>query len=164
MKRGSAIMAKKVLLTSEGLKKLQDELDNLKNVRRKENTAALKIAKSFGDLSENSEYDEAKNEQAEIEARISEIENMLKNAEIIDESDIATDVVSIGSKVTVKDIDDGEICEYLIVGSTEADPMKGKISDESPVGTALLGHKIGEVVSVEAPMGVLEYEIVNISK
>ena len=157
-------MAKKVLLTSEGLKKLQDELDNLKNVRRKENTAALKIAKSFGDLSENSEYDEAKNEQAEIEARIAEIENMLKNAEIIDESDIATDVVSIGSKVTVKDIDDGEICEYLIVGSTEADPMKGKISDESPVGTALLGHKIGEVVSVEAPMGVLEYEIVNISK
>ena len=89
---------------------------------------------------------------------------MLKNAEIIDESDIATDVVSIGSKVTVKDIDDGEVCEYLIVGSTEADPMKGKISDESPVGTALLGHKIGEVVSVEAPMGVLEYEIVNISK
>lgn len=157
-------MAKKVLLTSEGLKKLQDELDNLKTVRRKENTAALKIAKSFGDLSENSEYDEAKNEQAEIEARISEIENMLKNAEIIDESDIATDVVSIGSKVTVKDIDDGEVCEYLIVGSTEADPMKGKISDESPVGTALLGHKIGEVVSVEAPMGVLEYEIVNISK
>lgn len=164
MKRGSAVMAKKVLLTSEGLKKLQDELDNLKNVRRKENTAALKIAKSFGDLSENSEYDEAKNEQAEIEARISEIENMLKNAEIIDEDGVATDVASIGSKVTVKDLDDGEVTEYLIVGSTEADPMKGKISDESPVGSALLGHKVGEVVSVEAPMGVLEYEIVNISK
>lgn len=157
-------MAKKVLLTSEGLKKLQDELDNLKNVRRKENTAALKVAKSFGDLSENSEYDEAKNEQAEIEARISEIENMLKNAEVIDEADIATDVASIGSKVTVKDLDDGEVTEYLIVGSTEADPMRGKISDESPVGSALLGHKIGEVVAVEAPMGVLEYEIVNISK
>ncbi len=164
MKRGSAVMAKKVLLTSEGLTKLQDELDNLKNVRRKENTAALKIAKSFGDLSENSEYDEAKNEQAEIEARISEIENMLKNAEIIDEDGVATDVVSIGSKVSVKDLDDGEITEYFIVGSTEADPMKGKISDESPVGSALLGHKIGEVVAVEAPMGVLEYEIVNISK
>lgn len=164
MKRGSAVMAKKVLLTSEGLKKLQDELDNLKNVRRKENTAALKIAKSFGDLSENSEYDEAKNEQAEIEARISEIENMLKNAEIIDEDGVATDVASIGSKVTVKDLDDGEVTEYLIVGSTEADPMKGKISDESPVGSSLLGHKVGEVVSVEAPMGVLEYEIVNISK
>ena len=157
-------MAKRVLLTSEGLKKLQDELDNLKNVRRKENTEALKVAKSFGDLSENSEYDEAKNEQAEIEARISEIENMLKNIEIIDEEGIATDVVSIGTKVSVKDLDDGEITEYLIVGSTEADPMKGKISDESPVGTALLGHKIGEIVVVEAPMGKLEYEVLNISK
>lgn len=157
-------MAKKVLLTSEGLKKLQDELDNLKNVRRKENTEALKIAKSFGDLSENSEYDEAKNEQAEIEARIVEIEAMLKNVEIIDEDDIATDVVSIGAKVSVKDLDDGEVNEYLIVGSTEADPMKGKISDESPVGAALLGHKIGEVVIVEAPMGKLEYEIMSISK
>ena len=157
-------MAKRVLLTSEGLKKLQDELDNLKNVRRKENTEALKVAKSFGDLSENSEYDEAKNEQAEIEARISEIENMLKNIEIIDEEGIATDVVSIGTKVSVKDLDDGEVMEYLIVGSTEADPMKGKISDESPVGTALLGHKVGEIVVVEAPMGKLEYEVLNISK
>ena len=157
-------MAKRVLLTSEGLKKLQDELDNLKNVRRKENTEALKVAKSFGDLSENSEYDEAQNEQAEIEARISEIENMLKNIEIIDEEGIATDVVSIGTKVSVKDLDDGEVMEYLIVGSTEADPMKGKISDESPVGTALLGHKIGEIVVVEAPMGKLEYEVLNISK
>ena len=157
-------MAKKVLLTSEGLAKLQDELDNLKNVRRKENTAALKIAKSFGDLSENSEYDEAKNEQAEIEARISEIENMLKNAEIIDEEGVATDVVSIGSKVTVKDLDDGDTAEYFLVGSTEADPMKGKISDESPVGAALIGHKVGEIVAVEAPMGVIEYEIINISK
>ena len=157
-------MAKRVLLTGEGLKKLQDELDNLKNVRRKENTEALKVAKSFGDLSENSEYDEAKNEQAEIEARISEIENMLKNIEIIDEEGIATDVVSIGTKVSVKDLDDGEVMEYLIVGSTEADPMKGKISDESPVGTALLGHKIGEIVVVEAPMGKLEYEVLNISK
>ncbi|MBE7033578.1 MAG: transcription elongation factor GreA [Ruminococcaceae bacterium] len=157
-------MAKKVLLTSEGLEKLQDELDNLKNVRRKENTAALKVAKSFGDLSENSEYDEAKNEQAEIEARILEIENMLKNAEIIDEDDVATDVVSIGSRVTVKDLDDDDATEYFIVGSTEADPMKGKISDESPVGSALLGHKVGETVAVEAPMGIIKYEIVNISK
>lgn len=157
-------MAKKVLLTQEGLTKLQDELDNLKNVRRKENTAALKVAKSFGDLSENSEYDEAKNEQAEIEARIAEIEGMLKNVEIIDDSAIATDVVSVGAKISVKDVEDGEMSEYLIVGSTEADPMKGKISDESPLGTALLGHKIGETVVVEAPMGKLEYEILNISK
>jgi transcription elongation factor GreA len=164
MKRGFGKMAKKVLLTSEGLQKLQDELDNLKNVRRKENTAALKIAKSFGDLSENSEYDEAKNEQAEIEARISEIENMLKNAEVIDEDEVATDVASIGTKITVKDVEDGDVNDYLIVGSTEADPMQGKISDESPLGTALLGHKIGEIVTVEAPMGKIEYEILNISK
>ena len=157
-------MAKKVLLTSEGLQKLQDELDNLKNVRRKENTEALKVAKSFGDLSENSEYDEAKNEQAEIEARIAEIENMLKNVEIIDEDGIGTDVVSAGTKVNVKDLDDGEEAEYLIVGSTEADPMKGKISDESPLGSALLGHKAGDVVVVEAPMGKIEYEVLKISK
>ena len=157
-------MAKKVLLTNEGLQKLQDELDNLKNVRRKENTAALKVAKSFGDLSENSEYDEAKNEQAEIEARIVEIESMLKNVEIIDEDGIGTDVVSVGTKVDVKDLDDGEEAEYLIVGSTEADPMKGKISDESPLGSALLGHKAGEIVTVEAPMGKMEYEIISISK
>ena len=157
-------MAKKVLLTSEGLQKLQDELDNLKNVRRKENTEALKVAKSFGDLSENSEYDEAKNEQAEIEARIAEIENMLKNVEIIDEDGIGTDVVSAGTKVNVKDLDDGEVAEYLIVGSTEADPMKGKISDESPLGSALLGHKAGDVVVVEAPMGKIEYEVISISK
>ena len=157
-------MAKKVLLTNEGLQRLQDELDNLKNVRRKENTAALKVAKSFGDLSENSEYDEAKNEQAKLEARIAEIENMLKNVEIIDEDGIDTGVVSVGAKVNVKDVDDGEEAEYLIVGSTEADPMKGKISDESPLGSALLGHKIGEIIVVEAPMGKIEYEILNISK
>ncbi len=157
-------MSKKVLLTNEGLQKLQDELDNLKNVRRKENTEALKVAKSFGDLSENSEYDEAKNEQAEIEARIAEIENMLKNVEIIDEEGIGTDVVSAGTKVNVKDLDDGEVAEYLIVGSTEADPMKGKISDESPLGSALLGHKEGDVVVVEAPMGKIEYEVISISK
>ncbi len=157
-------MAKQVILTSEGLKKLQDELENLKTVRRKENTAAIKRALSFGDLSENSEYDEAKNEQAEIEARIVEIETMLNNANVIDTESIGTDVVSLGSKVKVKDVSDGEEEEYSIVGSTEADPMKGKISDESPVGNALLGHKIGETVTVEAPMGKIEYEIINISK
>ena len=157
-------MAKQVILTSEGLKKLQDELENLKTVRRKENTAAIKRALSFGDLSENSEYDEAKNEQAEIEARIVEIETMLNNANVIDTESIGTDMVSLGSKVKVKDVSDGEEEEYSIVGSTEADPMKGKISDESPVGNALLGHKIGETITVEAPMGKIEYEIINISK
>lgn len=157
-------MAKQVLLTSEGLKKLQDELENLKTVRRKENTAAIKMARSFGDLSENSEYDEARNEQAEIESRIVEIENMLNNAKVIDEDNIDTDVVSVGSKVTVMDMEDKEEEEYLIVGSTEADPMNGKISDESPVGSALLGHKIDEVVIVEAPLGKMEYKIVKISR
>ncbi len=157
-------MAKQVLLTSEGLKKLQDELDNLKTVRRKENTAAIKMARSFGDLSENSEYDEARNEQAEIESRIVEIENMLNNAKVIDEDNIDTDVVSVGSKVTVMDMEDKTEEEYLIVGSTEADPMNGKISDESPVGSALLGHKIDEVVTVEAPLGKMEYKIVKISR
>ena len=157
-------MAKQVLLTSEGLKKLQDELDNLKTVRRKENTAAIKMARSFGDLSENSEYDEARNEQAEIEARIVEIETMLNNAKVIDEDNIDTDVVSVGSKVTVMDMEDKEEEEYLIVGSTEADPMNGKISDESPVGSALLGHKIDEVVTVEAPLGKMEYKIIKISR
>ena len=115
-------------------------------------------------MSENSEYDEAKNEQAEIEARIAEIENMLKNAEIIDEDAVATDVVSVGIKVKVNDLEDKEETEYLIVGSTEADPMKGRISDESPLGAALLGHKVGDVVVVEAPMGKIEYEIMAISK
>ena len=157
-------MAKQVLLTSEGLKRLQDELENLKTVRRKENTAAIKMARSFGDLSENSEYDEARNEQAEIESRIVEIENMLNNAKVIDEDNIDTDVVSVGSKVTVKDMEDKEVTDYYIVGSTEADPMKGKISDESPVGSALLGHNVGETVAVEAPMGVIKYKIMNISK
>jgi len=157
-------LAKQVLLTSEGLQKLQEELEHLKTVRRKENTAAIKRALSFGDLSENSEYDEAKNEQAEIEHRISEIEAMLNNAKVIDEENIDTDIVSIGSKVTVKDAEEGSEEEYLIVGSTEADPMNGKISDESPVGAALLGHRIGETVIVEAPMGKIEYLVVNISK
>ena len=157
-------MAKQVLLTSEGLKKLQDELDNLKTVRRKENTAAIKMARSFGDLSENSEYDEARNEQAEIEARIVEIETMLNNAKVIDEDNIDTDVVSVGSKVTVMDMEDKEEEEYLIVGSTEADPMNGKISDESPVGSALLGHRIDEVVTVEAPLGKMDYKILKISR
>ena len=157
-------MAKQVILTGEGLQKLQEELENLKTVRRKENTEAIKRALSFGDLSENSEYDEAKNEQAEIEARIVEIEGMLKNAQVIDESSIGTDVVSVGSKVKVKDVQNGETEEYTIVGSTETDPLKGKISDESPMGIALIGHKVKDTVFVEAPMGKIEYKIMKISK
>ena len=157
-------MAKKVLLTNEGLAKLQDELDNLKTVRRKENTEALKVAKSFGDLSENSEYDEAKNEQAIVEGRIAEIEMQLKHVRILDENAINTETVHIGSKVTVKN-HRGEECAYKIVGSTEADPRNGAISDESPVGKALLGHAAGDKVQIVLPTGAeVTYEVLAISK
>lgn len=155
---------KTVLLTADGLQKLQDELEHLKTVRRKENTAAIKRALSFGDLSENSEYDDAKNEQAEIERRIDQIEGMLGNYTLIDESAIDTKRVSVGSKVEVQNKADKSVAQYSIVGSTEADPFNNRISDESPLGMALLGHKIGETVSFEAPAGTISYKIKSISK
>lgn len=159
------VSQKQIILTSEGLKKLEDELENLKTVRRKEVSEKIKQALAFGDLSENSEYDEAKNEQAQVELRIIQVENMLKNVKIIDESEIDTDVVSIGSKVLVHDVEFDEDVEYTIVGSTEADPIKSKISDESPVGQALLGAKVGETVTATVPSGaVLEFKILEISK
>lgn len=159
------VSEKQVILTSEGLKNLEDELENLKTVRRKEVSEKIKQALAFGDLSENSEYDEAKNEQAQVELRIIQVENMLKNVKIIDENEIDTDVVSIGSKVLVHDVEFDEDVEYTIVGSTEADPVKSKISDESPVGKALLGAKVGETVSAAVPSGaILEFKILEISK
>lgn len=159
------VSEKQVILTYEGLKKLEDELENLKTFRRKDVAEKIKVALSFGDLSENSEYDEAKNEQAQVEVRIAQLENMLKNVRIIDEDDIVTDVVSLGSKVTALDVEFNEEVEYTIVGSTEADPMKFKISDESPVGNALLGAKVGEVVTAAVPSGsTLEFKILKISK
>lgn len=159
------VSEKQVILTYEGLKKLEDELENLKTVRRKEIAEKIKGALSFGDLAENSEYDEAKNEQAQVEARIAHIENMLKNVKIIDEDDIVTDVVGFGSKVTVLDVELNEEIEYTIVGSAEADPMKHKISDESPVGNALLGAKVGDTVTANVPNGsALEFKVLKISK
>lgn len=156
--------AKQVILTSEGLEKLEKELEYLKTVKRQEVAAEIKVALGYGDLSENSEYDEAKNKQAQMEIRIVEIEAMLKNAKVIDEADISTDTVSLGCTVTVYDVEfDEEIC-YNIVGSTEADPSNGKISDESPVGTALLGKKVGDVVEVPAPAGSIELKVVAINK
>jgi transcription elongation factor GreA len=157
-------MNKQVVLTYEGLEKLEKELEELKVVKRKEIADKIRQALSFGDLNENSEYDEAKNEQAQIEARIVKIENMLKNAKIIDEDEIDTEVVSIGVKVKVKDLNENEEIEYNIVGSTEADPFMYKISDESPVGAALLGKKIGDIIEVSVPDGVLKYEIISITK
>ena len=156
--------AKQTVITDEGLKKLEQELEFLKTVKRKEVAEKIKVALSFGDLSENSEYDEAKNDQAILEGRITEIENQLKNVRVLDESELTTEKVHIGGKVEIKDLEDGDVCEYRIVGSTESDPMNGLISDESPVGKGLLDHKVGDVVEIEVPAGVVKYEILGISK
>lgn len=157
-------MAKQILVTDEGLKKLEAELEELKSVKRKEIADKIKVALSFGDLSENSEYDEAKNEQAIVEARIATLEQMLKNVKILDAADLSTDTIHVGSKMKLKDIEFDEEIEYQIVGSTEADPFDGKISDESPVGQALLGHKVGDVIDVETPSGVIKFEVLEILK
>ena len=157
-------MSKQFLLTDDGLKKYESELEDLKINKRREIAEKIKVALSFGDLSENSEYDEAKNEQAKVEARIAEIEAMLKNAKIIDEDELTNETINIGSKVSVVDLEYNETSEYRIVGATEADPLLGKISDESPVGRALLGHRKGDRIEVEVPVGVLQFEILEISK
>ncbi len=157
-------MEKQVLLTKEGLKNLENELEELKTKRRKEISEKIKVALSFGDLSENSEYDEAKNEQAIVEARIISIEAMLKNVKVIDEGKINTKIVNVGSKVKVNDLTYNEILEYKIVGSNEADPLEGKISDESPVGAGLLKHEVGDIVEIEVPAGTAKYEILEISR
>ncbi|MCL2421281.1 MAG: transcription elongation factor GreA [Defluviitaleaceae bacterium] len=154
---------KKTVLTYEGLKKLEAELQDLKVVRRREVAQMIKEARNQGDLSENAEYDAAKEEQAAVEARIVMLEKMLRNAEVIDEESLGGEVVSIGSKVTVFDIEYDEKVEYLIVGSTEADPMSGRISNESPLGIALIGRSQNEVISVEAPDGPIEYCILEIA-
>ena len=157
-------MVKQVILTNEGLKKLEEELEQLKTVKRKEIAEKIKVALSFGDLSENIEYDEAKNEQALVESRIASIEATLKNAQVIDSKDIKTNKVFVGTKVKLLDLEFNEECEYKIVGSNEADPANGKISDESPVGKGILGHRVGKTVEIETPAGVTAYKILEISK
>ena len=157
-------MAKQTVITDEGLKKLEAELDELKTVKRKEVAEKIKVALGYGDLSENSEYDEAKNEQAIIEGRIAEIENQLKNVRVLDETEIGTESVHIGSTITVTEKGSKVKETYRIVGSTEADPLGGKISDESPIGKALLGHRKGEEVEVETPGGVIVLKVVDITK
>lgn len=156
-------MVKQTVLTKEGLQKLQNELDQLKGVKRKEVAEKIKVALGYGDLSENSEYDEAKNEQAILEARIADVEAMLKNVKLIDESELNNEHIHIGSTVRVR-IDAGSEMKLKIVGSSEADPVMGCISDESAVGAGLLGHSVGEKVEIEVPAGVKTYEIVEISK
>lgn len=155
---------KQVVLTAEGRAALEAELENLKVVTRKEVAEKIKVALGYGDLSENSEYDEAKNEQAIVEARISELEQTLKNAIVLDESAVDTDTVTLGSSVRIRHVKLGKEDTYKIVGSTEAAPLKKRISDESPVGKAMLGHRVGDIVDVEAPAGVIQYEILEIGK
>lgn len=155
---------KKYVMTYEGIKKLESELEYLKTVKRKEITEKIKMALSFGDLSENSEYDSAKNEQAFVEGRIVQLENMLKNASIVDEDEVPLDIVGVGSIVKVKDYDLDEEMEYLIVGSAEADPVNNKISNESPVGEGLMGKKPGDVIEIQVPDGVSKYKILNIRR
>lgn len=155
---------KEVILTYEGLKKLEEELEQLRGPKRMEIKERIKVALSFGDISENSEYDEAKNEQAYVEGRIVQLETMLKNARVIDEEDVSTDKVTIGSKVRLLDMEYNDEIVYSIVGSTEANPAKFKISNESPVGAALMQKKKGNVVEVAVPDGILKFKILKIEK
>ena len=159
-------MAKEFKLTRERLKELEEELNYLKTTREKEVAEQIKEARSFGDLSENSEYDEAKNEQAKLYGRIAEVENILSHAVVIDESaeQERAGVVGLGCTVKVRDLDLEEEATYAIVGSQEANPMECRISDDSPFGKALLGHKFGDIVEVEAPIGVLKYKILTVEK
>ena len=157
-------MEKKNILTYEGLQKLEAELHDLKVVKRKEVSQKIKEAREQGDLSENAEYDAAKDEQRDIEARIEEIEKILKNAEVVVEDEVDLDKISIGCRVRIYDCEFEEEIEYKIVGSTEASSLQGKISNESPVGKALLGARVGDIVKVETQAGVLEYKVLEIQR
>ena len=157
-------MAKEYKLSAARLEELKDELSYLKTVREKEVADQIKEARSFGDLSENSEYDEAKNEQGKLYSRIAELENILANCSVIEEEDTDTDTVRLGSKITVEDLEFGSQETYQVVGSQEADPMNGRISEESPFGKALLGKAIGATVIVEAPSGNVEYKVLDIQR
>jgi transcription elongation factor GreA len=153
---------KEVILTPEGYKKLQHEIEHLSTQKRREVAERIRIAREFGDIAENAEYDDAKNEQALLEHRIATLEERLRDARVITKKDIAKDVVSIGSKVRLRDMDAKQTVEYHIVGSAEANPAENKLSNESPVGKAIMGHKKGEVVEVSAPRGALRYKILEI--
>ena len=153
---------KEVLLTQEGYNKLESELEYLRTEKRAEIAERIKVALGFGDLSENSEYESAKDEQAMVESRIAQIENMLQYAEIIDNEDVDKDEVSMGRTITIQELPDEEPEEYQIVGESESDPFNGKISNESPMAKGLLGHKVGEVVEVEVPNGTIKLKIVKV--
>jgi transcription elongation factor GreA len=153
---------KEVILTPEGYEKLKQEIDELSTVKRREVAERIRVAREFGDIAENAEYDDAKNEQMLLEHRIATLEERLRDARVISKKDIAKDVVSIGSKVKLRDVAAKETIEYHIVGSAEADPGANKLSNESPVGKAIIGHKKGETVTVTAPRGTLKFKILEI--
>lgn len=153
---------KEVFLTPEGLAKLEEELEHLRSVKRREVAERIKEAISFGDLSENSEYEEAKNEQAFIEGRIITLEKMLRNARLIKQDEVDQGVVGVGATVKLKDLEFGDVVDYMIVGSAESDPANNKISNESPVGQALLGKTKGAIVDISVPAGVIQYEILDV--
>ena len=155
---------KKNILTYEGLRKYEDELHELKVIKRKEVAEKIKEAREQGDLSENAEYDAAKDEQRDIEARIEELEKILKNAEVVDEDEVDLEVINIGCRVKILDVEYNDELEYKIVGSTEANSLKGKISNESPVGKALIGKKVGEVITVETQAGAFQYKVLEIQR
>lgn len=157
-------MAKQITVTAEGLKKLQDELHYLKTEKRKEVVEAIRVALGFGDLSENSEYDEAKNEQAKTETRIQELEETIKNAKVVLDTEVHTESVNVGNKVRVLNEKYKEEVEYTIVGSTEANALTGHISDQSPIGRALIGAKVGQSVKVETPKGNIKLKVLDITK
>ena len=155
-------MEKDVPLTRDGYEKLKQTLEELETVKRREVADRIREAREFGDISENSEYDDAKNEQALLESRILRLKEQLRSARVVDTSDVSTDVVAVGTKVKVEYVDDGDKVEYVIVGSAEADPAQNKLANESPVGRAVIGHKKGEVVEVAAPAGSIKLKIVSI--
>lgn len=160
-------MAQEILLDAASLKALEEELEYLKVQGRQDIKEKIQVARSFGDLSENAEYEEARNDQGKLEARISEIEDILSRAKLIDEDSLTTDVVQMGSKVMIKDVEYGDIYKYQIISSTSTSTDKGAdylTSDESPVAKALIGHAVGDIVDVEAPMGIIKYEIIEITK
>lgn len=158
------MQAKKNILTYEGLRKYEEELEHLKVEKRQEVAQKIKEAREQGDLSENAEYDAAKDEQRDIEARIEELEKILKNAEVVVEEEVDLDTISIGCKVKIFDLEFEEELEYKITGSTEANSLKGKISNESPVGKALIGKKVGDIINVEMPAGVIQYKVMEIQR
>lgn len=162
--RNAMASEKEVVLTLEGLNKLESELEHFKTVRRREVAERIKQALEYGDISENSEYEDAKNEQGFIEGRILALEKMLRNAKVIDNVDISTDVVSLGTRVKLTDLENNETMDYTIVGSAEANPADGKISNESPVGRALMGQRMGSIISVKVPVGEMKYKVVGIHK